>query len=615
MVMECSCIDPEDYGIISLMEPLLSRRRTLQALAAAAALPCLPRMALADAPQTASARLRRLIADSDAGNAALEALPRAPLPADTPVCTDPLGERYYSAVETNAQRDLAGLAGIDRAALSPTEQVAFEVLDYNARVTIGRYSSGLARLTRWVPLDATGGLQVEFPDYVSGAGAPFATKHDYSVGLERLRGFAGYLHTLVLRLEQGSKHGYLQPKVVVTKVIAQLEAMLALPVAETPFLAAIKGFPTTFDSKAQRRFVASYELLVSREVLPAYRRLASYLRETYLPLALEAPGRCALKEGERLYAAELQFHTTTPATAAELHATGLAEVARYRAAMEEVRGQVGFKGDLAGFFEFIRKDPQFYYQRPEDLLAKFAEMERRIWQGMPHLFARKPASPFEVRPLPALGAQRGTGYYRPGSPDGKSPGVLWFNMAMLDTRPIPTLETLTLHEGIPGHHYQINLVLEDKTLPENLRSSGLTAYAEGWALYAESLGRELGMFTDAYQWFGHLDMAMLRAVRLVVDTGLHALGWERQRAIDYMLANTSMAPRDVAVEIDRYITWPGQACAYKAGELRIRALRALAEQQQGANFDIKAFHAQVLDTGALPLSVLDRKIHRWLGGS
>ncbi len=599
------------------MESLLARRRTLQALAAAATLPCLPSFGLAAASSgaavDASARLRKLIADSEAASAALEALPRAKLPPGSAAFTDPLGERYFSATEANARKDLAGLAGIERSALTPTEQMAFEVLDYNARATSLRYSSGLAQTARWVPLDATGGLQVEFPDYVSGAGAPFATAQDYALGLERLQGFAGHLNTLVLQLEQGRKLGYLQPKVVVAKVIGQLEAMLALPVAATPFLAALQHFPASVDAKAQRRLAAAYERAVSSEVLPAYRRLAVYLKETYLPLALDAPGRCFLKDGERLYASELQFHTTTKATAAELHATGLAEVARYRAGMEEVRGQVGFRGDLAAFFDFIRKDPQFYYTRPEELLAKFKEIEQRIWSGMPRLFALKPASPFEVRALPALGAQRGTGYYRPGPPDGKSPGVLWFNMAMLDTRPIPTLETLTLHEGIPGHHYQINLVLEDASLPANLRSGGLTAYAEGWGLYAESLGRELGLFTDPYQWFGHLDMAMLRAVRLVVDTGLHALGWERQRAIDYMLANTSMAPRDVAVEIDRYITWPGQACAYKAGELRIRALRAFAEQQQGASFDLKAFHSQVLDTGALPMGVLDTKIRRWLG--
>ena len=595
------------------MKPLLSRRRTLQALAAAAVLPCLPRTGLATTAPTASVRLRRLIATNEAANAALEALPRSVAAGASAAFTDPLSDGYRDAVDANARQALAGLASIDRATLTATEQVAFEVLEYNARSITQRHASGLAQLANWVPLDATGGLQVEFPDYVAGAGAPFATLADYQLGLERLRGFAGHLKLLAVRLEEGRKRGYRQPKVVVAKVIGQLEALLALPLADTPFLAALKRFPAAIDAKAQRELAAAYENVTNREVLPAYRSLATYLKETYLPAALEAPGRCFLKDGERLYASELQFHTTTQDTAAQLHATGLAEVARYRAGMEEVRGQVGFSGDLAAFFDFIRKDRQFYYQRPEDLLAKFAEIEQRIWAGMPRLFARKPRSPFAVRPLPALGAQRGTGYYRPGPPDGTSPGVLWFNMAMLDTRPIPTLETLTLHEGIPGHHYQINLVLEDPTLPENLRSGGLTAYAEGWGLYAESLGRELGLFTDPYQWFGHLDMAMLRAVRLVVDTGLHAQGWERQRAIDYMLANTSMAPRDVAVEIDRYITWPGQACAYKAGELRIRALRSLAEQHQGANFDVKAFHSQVLDTGALPMGVLDGKIRRWAG--
>jgi uncharacterized protein (DUF885 family) len=231
---------------------------------------------------------------------------------------------------------------------------------------------------------------------------------------------------------------------------------------------------------------------------------------------------------------------------------------------------------------------------------------------MPKLFARRPRAPFSVRALPAIGNQRGTGYYKPGPPDGVTPGVLFFNMAMLDTRPIPTLETLTLHEGIPGHHYQITLVLEDASLPPILRFGGLTAYSEGWGLYAESLGRELGLFTDPYQWFGHLDMEMLRAVRLVVDTGLHAFDWSRQRAIDYMLANTSMAPRDVQVEIDRYISQPAQACAYKTGELKIRELRERAARAQGGRFDLKAFHGQVLDTGALPLAVLEAKVDRWL---
>ena len=279
--------------------------------------------------------------------------------------------------------------------------------------------------------------------------------------------------------------------------------------------------------------------------------------------------------------------------------------------MEAVRKQIGFDGDLKALFAHVRTDPQFYCKTPEELLARFAEIETRIWKGIPSQFRERPRAPFEVRPLPALGDQRGTGYYRAGPGDGVSPGVLYFNMSMLNTRPIPTLETLTLHEGIPGHHFQLTLVREKTGLPPLLRYGSNTAYAEGWGLYAESLGKALGMFTDPWQWFGHLDMEMLRAVRLVVDTGIHARQWDRERAIAYMLDNTSMAPRDVAVEIDRYISYPGQACAYKIGELTLQRLREAARKKLGARFDVRDFHAQVLDTGALPMQVLEAKIADW----
>ena len=593
------------------MKSVPNRRRTLQALAAAVTLPWLPRVSLASESATGSARLRQLIAESEAASNALDPMPRTPPAPGAAVFIDPLGDAAFEAIRSNAQRDLAGLAAIDRQGLPATDQIAFDVLRYNADQRLQRYQSGLAEIARRVPLDSTGGLHVELPDYVSGAGAPFATVGDYTAGLERLQGFSGYLDTLVARLREGQRLGYHQPRIVVEKVIGQANAMLALPLAESPFLAALQRFPESLGATERSRFSQAYPRAVSDEVLPAYRHLATFLQTDYLPKALEAPGRWALKDGDRLYASELHYHTTVEVTPEALHATGRSEVARYRAEMEDVRGRVGFTSDLAAFFEFIRKDPRFYYQRPDDLLARFEQIEQRIWAGMPRLFSRRPKAPFEVRALPALGGQRGTGYYRPGPPDGQSPGVLWFNMAMLDTRPIPTLETLTLHEGIPGHHYQITLALEDTSLPDNLRFGSLTAYSEGWGLYAESLGPELGMFTDPYQYFGHLDMAMLRAVRLVVDTGLHALRWTRQQAIDYMLANTSMAPHDVEVEVDRYISWPGQACAYKTGELRIRALREEATRRQGARFDIKAFHDQVLDTGALPLAVLERKVRGW----
>jgi uncharacterized protein (DUF885 family) len=527
------------------------------------------------------------------------------------VFVDPLAESTAATQLANLQHDWTALQAIRVERLPPVERIAYDVFAYRTRRDLERHQSGVARIQRLAPLDASFGLHLEFPDYVSGAGAPFNDTLDYDIGLERLRGFGGHLDTLTARLREGLAAGYRQPEVVVRKVIAQADAMLAQPLADSPFLAALRRLPQSFDAATRARFERAYTSSAERDVLPAYARLRDYLRSDYLPQAQSEPGRRGLRDGERVYATELAHHTTLPPDAAGTHATGLAEVTRIRAEMEQVRRELRFAGALPEFFEFIRTDPQFYYTEPAALIEHMHSIEARIWAGMPKLFLRRPRAPFAVRALPAIGGQRGTGYYKPGPPDGVTPGVLWFNMAMLGTRPIPTLETLTLHEGIPGHHYQITLALEDPRLPPILRFGGLTAYSEGWGLYAESLGPELGMFTDPYQWFGHLDMEMLRAVRLVVDTGLHAQGWSRQRAIDYMLANTSMAPRDVEVEIDRYISLPGQACAYKIGELELQSLRGRAASALGGRFDLRAFHAEVLDTGALPLAVLRTKIERW----
>ena len=593
-----------------------SRRSVLQGLAAVGALTKAGLLHAAEHRDDA-ARLRALIDASDAAAERLEPLPRNPRAraAGDPVFVDPLAESTADAQLANLKRDWAALQAIRVARLPPVERIAYDVFAYRTRRDLDRHRSGVARIQRLAPLDASFGLHLEFPDYVSGAGAPFVDATDYEIGLERLRGFGQHLDALTGRLREGLGAGYRQPEVIVSKVIAQAEAMLAQPLAESPFLAAVRRFPPAFDAGTRQRFEREYTARVQRDVLPAYARLREYLQRDYLPQAQSEPGRRGLREGERVYATELAYHTTLPPDAARTHATGIAEVARIREEMETVRRELRFADPLPAFFEFIRTDPQFYFTQPEDLIARMHSIEARIWAGMPKLFARRPSAPFAVRALPALGGQRGTGYYKPGPPDGVTPGVLWFNMAMLSTRPIPTLETLTLHEGIPGHHYQITLALEDPRLPPILRFGGLTAYSEGWGLYAESLGRELGMFTDPYQWFGHLDMEMLRAVRLVVDTGLHAQGWSRQRAIDYMLANTSMAPRDVAVEIDRYISLPGQACAYKTGELELQALRSRAATTLGGRFELPQFHAQVLDTGALPLAVLRDKIGRWIASA
>ncbi|MEO8367144.1 MAG: DUF885 domain-containing protein [Pseudoxanthomonas sp.] len=558
-----------------------------------------------------------LVTESQKADDALNPLRLAErgLPPTGAVFVDPQSEAFAQQLATNKRAELSRLAGIDRASLAGKDQIAYDAFRYQAEQALGEIDSGIHAIRNMVPLNASFGLHVEFPDYLSGA--RFKTVEEYELGLAQLEGFADYMDSTVARLEQGMAQGYHQPKVVVNNVLAQVDAFLELPVEDNPFYSPVTRFPDAIGPADRTRLEAAYRRAVEGRAYPAYERWRSFLRERYLPGATDGAGLWAMKDGERVYASLLAQHTTTTMSARQIHELGLAEVARIRAGMEQAREAVGFDGDLPAFFEYVRTNPDFYYSDPKDLIDHFARIQQKVWERMPQLFSHRPRAGFELRPLPALGDQRGTGYYRAGPPDASEPGVLYFNMAMLNTRPIPTLETLQLHEGVPGHHYQISLVQEDESLPDLLRFGQVpaTAYSEGWGLYAESLGRELGMFTDPYQWFGHLDMEMLRAVRLVVDTGLHALQWDRQRAIDYMLANTSMAPRDVAVEIDRYITNAGQACAYKVGELKLQELRRRATERLGSDFDIRLFHDQILDTGALPLDVLEAKIDRWLTSS
>lgn len=590
----------------------VTRRTTL---AGGLALGALAGMPLQAQMSEAGARLRALLEQADADDALLDPLSDERRgESNGPAYVDPLGDYYGATLESNKRAQLAALQQIDRRALSPQDAIAYDVFSYRTREVLSLFDSGLFAIKRQLALDPSFGPHVEVADFVSGGGARFDTLADYERGLLRLEGFADYLQTAIARLREGLAVGHLQSQVVVGNVLRQVDAMLALAPDDTPFFAAIRKMPDSVSASDGDRLTTAYRMVIAQRVLPGYQLWHDFLTQDYLPRALAIPGRGAMPDGDRLYAAELARHTTTTLGAEEVHALGLSEVARIRSEMEQARKDIGFEGDLAGLFEHIRTDPKYYYKTPEDLLARFAAIEAKIWPAIPKLFARRPKAPFRVGPLPALGDQRGTGYYRPGPADGVSPGTLYFNMAMLGTRPIPTLETLTLHEGIPGHHFQITLARENEALPPILRFGSSTAYSEGWGLYAESLGRDLGMFTDPLQWFGHLDMEMLRAVRLVVDTGLHARNWQRQKAIDYMLANTSMAPKDVAVEIDRYIAMPGQACAYKIGEIRLAVLRERARKALGGRFDIRDYHDQVLGTGALPLAVLEAKIDRWIAG-
>ncbi|HWE46340.1 MAG TPA: DUF885 domain-containing protein [Caulobacteraceae bacterium] len=558
-----------------------------------------------------AARLNRLIAASVKADGLLDPLAAARFGGDSFV--DPLSDHYAQARLAAKTSEAAELASIDRSRLEPIERLAYDVFKYKTDETLEEFSSGLFEIERMTPLDPSFGLQVNFPDAASGAGAPFKTVADYEAGLRRLDGFSDYLNNTVVRLKEGVANGYVQPRILVQNVLAQVDVMLALQPRDTPFYKPLLAMPADIPAADQARLRAAYREVIETRVLGGYRLWKTYLTETYLPIAREAPGLVAQKDGARIYVAALRHHTTTALDAEAIHKLGLSEIVRIRGEMEAVRKTLAFPGDLHALFEHVRTDPQFYYKRPEDLLARFKSIEAKIWLGIPRLFNRRPKAAFEVRPLPSMGDARGTGYFNLGPADGSAPGVLYFNMSMLSTRPIPTLETLTLHEGIPGHYFQGSLAQENTRLPDILRFGGdFTAYIEGWGLYSESLGKPLGLFTDPWQWFGHLDFEMLRAVRLVADTGMHAKGWTREQAIDFMTVNTSMAARDIRVEIDRYIAAPGQATAYKVGELKLHELCDKAQKALGARFNIKDFHDQVIMTGSMPLGILEAKIDAWI---
>jgi uncharacterized protein (DUF885 family) len=590
-----------------------TRRHMLALLGASAAFAGVP--AFAQATTDSGRKLRDLLDRSDAADALLDPLSavRKDKGAQGPAFVDPLGDGYAAALKANKTAELKALDAIDRASLSPIDRIAYDVFAYRLKQTLELFDTGLFEVQRKAPFNPSFGLQVEFPDFVSGT-APFATVEDYDRNLERLDGFAGYLANAVAQAKRGLAEGYRQPRILIENLLKQVDAMVATPIEKSPFWLAIDRLPASFSAADKARLTTAYRAAITDKVYPGYKLWQSFLRDTYLPVATPEPGRWAMKDGAALYAWELSRHTTTRRTPDDIHNLGLSEVARIRKEMDAVRAKVGYQGDLKAFFEYVRTDPKFYCKTPAELIGRMKEIENRIWLSIPKLFHERPMAPFQVGPLPALGDQRGTGYYRPGPPDGKTPGTLFFNMSMLNTRPIPTLETLTLHEGIPGHHFQITLARENTALPPLLRYGSATAFSEGWGLYAESLGPELGMFGDPMQLFGHLDMEMLRAVRLVVDTGIHAKKWDREKAIAYMLDNTSMAARDVAVEIDRYIAYPGQACAYKIGELKFRELRNRGAAKLGARFDVRDYHHQILFTGCLPMDVLEAKIDGWIAG-
>jgi uncharacterized protein (DUF885 family) len=442
---------------------------------------------------------------------------------------------------------------------------------------------------------------------------PFKTVDDYEDFLSRADDFVEIIDQAIENMRIGMDRGIVQPRILMERVLPQLESQFAERPEDSTFWDPIENMPESFIDADRERLTAAYRAKIMDTIIPAYRKLHAFISEAYLPAARQSHGLGALPGGKEWYAHLVRRRTTTDLTPEEIHQIGLDEVARIHREMEGVMREVGFEGDLEAFFEYLNTEERFYYDRPEQLIQGYRDMAAHIESLTPKLFSMFPKTGFEVRPVEPFREQSASGgSYRRGSPDGSRPGVFFANTYDIKARPKWAMESLFLHEAIPGHHFQISIQQELESLPDFRRFGGYTAFTEGWGLYAESLGKELGVYTDPYQYFGALNAELWRAIRLVVDTGLHAKGWTREQVLDYMYANSAVKEARAVSEAERYMAIPGQALSYKIGQLEIRKLRDRAEQALGERFDVKAFHTEVLKDGSLPLDLLESKIERWI---
>ncbi|MDQ8756874.1 DUF885 domain-containing protein [Sphingosinicella sp. LHD-64] len=527
---------------------------------------------------------------------------------------DFLTDAYYAAEKAAAEQELAALAAIDRDSLNATDRLAYDVFKFQRESDLRDLQPDLLALTRVRPIDHFSGFHTFYPVLASGrSAAPFRNVEDYENNLKRHRQFVAGLDRAIVRFREGLASGVVDTRLTIRNVIGQLDTQLAQAPEESPYFGPVQTFPDAVPEAERARLRTAHLAAIRDDIYPAYRRLRTFLQDEYLPRARDGVGLLNMQGGERLYARLVELNTTLPLTPQEVHQTGLREVARNLAEMEQVRQRVGFNGTLREFLEFLRTDPQFAAPTRDAMREGYYAIGRRVDQRLGELFSTLPRTRLEIREVEEFRERNAsTGSYQNGNPDGSRPGIFYYNAYDLPSRRTHGMEALYLHEGAPGHHFQISLANENEALPNFMRFGGNTAFVEGWALYAETLWEELGMETDPYARFGGLNADMYRSIRLVVDTGIHAMGWTREQAIRYMLDNSGVSETQATTEVERYIAIPGQALAYKTGQLKILELRARAQQALGSRFDLKEFHAQVLMTGALPLAVLERKIDDWI---
>ena len=517
----------------------------------------------------------------------------------------------YRAREAALEAEwLESARALDRDQLSRQERTTLDVFLYDR--SIAREAANFPK--HLLPLTQFFSIQNQFPSMASGRGAqPFETVGDYDNWIKRVQAFGVLIEQAKANMREGVARGVVLPHVIVERMIPQLEANIVGDYRKSLFWQPIENMPASFSAKDRQRLARDYRQLINETVLPLYIGLRDFLKQDYLPHARSTAGLDALPNGEAWYRHLVRYYTTTDAEPETLHRIGLERVASNLDEMRKIKQETGYTGTLAEWFEFLREDDRFHYDTEEKVLDAYRAIEARMSAAVPMLFDVRPKAAFEIQPVPAHEAASGPGaYYMQPAVDGSRPGVFYVNTHNLKAQPIFGMETLFMHEAVPGHHFQRGLQIEIDTLPRFRKFGGYSAYTEGWALYAESLGRELGFYRDPMQWYGHLTADQLRAMRLVVDTGLHYKGWSREQAIRYMMENSSMAESEVVAEVERYMAWPGQALSFKVGQRKIRELRERATAALGENFDVREFHRQILIDGPLPLSVLESKIDRWI---
>lgn len=569
-----------------------------------------------DTRLSANAALERIFADELRQGLALD--PLAALQQGQHVSVDEFlllftPELANARREANAQV-LARLQRIDPARLDEAHRLSRAVLIEAKSADAALFEPQQLALTEMRPFNHFGGFHVAYPELSSpGSGIALETVGDYELLIARHRMLGRVFDQATARFREGVASGITEPRLTVDNMIAQIDALLAQPVERSPFTSPVRSFPSGVRETDRQRLRRALFETTRRDVYPAYRKLRRFLADEYRPAARDAVGLSSLPGGERLYRDLIRSYTTLDLDPETVHAMGLAEVARIQVNMEQVKGELGFGGTLRAFFDDLRTNPRYHPRTDQQLAEGFRMVGRKVDALAPRYFLHLPRTPLQIQAYPAYRARfEAGGSYAQGSPDGSLPGTFFFNTYDLKSRFLTGVTTLYLHEGAPGHHFQISLAQENTALPDFQRFGGNNAYIEGWALYAETLGFEMGFYKDPMQHWGTLDDEMLRAMRLVVDTGLHAKGWSREQAVDYMLANSGIGRSDAEAEVDRYVAVPGQALSYKIGALTIQRLRKEAESKLGRKFDIRAFHDQVLGSGALPMKVLEGKVRGWI---